>query len=71
MLFGHHLRIHESQRVRELARVSSGDAAKSSSVWLRIWEDNRKRAEKMANMIGVKCNLKTGVRGDYRELADG
>ena len=71
MLFGHHLRIHESQRVRELARVSSGDAAKSLSVWLRIWEDDRKWAEMMANKIGVKCNLKTGVRWDKRELADG
>lgn len=71
MLFGHHLRIHESQRVRELARVSSGDAAKSSSVRLRIWEDDRKRAEKMTNKIGVKRNLKTGVREDKRELAGG
>lgn len=71
MLFGHHLRIHESQRVRELARVSSGDAAKSSSAWLHIWEDDRKWAEMMANKIGVKCNLKTGVREDKKELADG
>lgn len=71
MLFGHHLRIHESQRVRELARVSSVDVAKSSSAWLRIWEDDRKWAKKMANKIGVKRNLKTGVREDKRKLADG